>query len=48
MIRPDKPAVRLVLHDQDYWLNGFADRAAIKQLGTLLDYRIRRRLSRVQ
>ena len=35
VIRPDKPAVRLVLHDQDYWLNGFADRAAIRQLGTL-------------
>jgi hypothetical protein len=35
VIRPDRTAPRLVVLDQDYWLNGFADRAAIQQLATL-------------
>lgn len=35
LIRPDRTANRLVLLDQEYWLNGFADRAAIKQLAAL-------------
>lgn len=35
VIRPAQPASRLVLFDQDHWLNGYADRAAIDQLGTL-------------
>ena len=35
VIRPDRPASRLVVLDQDFWLAGYADRDAVKQLGTL-------------
>ncbi|GAA2059640.1 hypothetical protein GCM10009839_82600 [Catenulispora yoronensis] len=35
VVRPDRPAPRLVLIEHDRWLDGFADQAAIKQLATL-------------
>jgi hypothetical protein len=35
VIRPDRPAPRLTVHDQSPWLAGYADRDAIKQLAVL-------------
>lgn len=35
VIRPDRPATRLVLHDESFWYSGWADRAALAQLATL-------------
>jgi hypothetical protein len=35
VIRPDRPASRLVMLDQSAWLAGYADRDAVKQLATL-------------
>lgn len=35
VIRPDRPAGRLVLHDESHWYSGFADRDALAQLTTL-------------
>ncbi|WP_370348983.1 hypothetical protein [Catenulispora sp. EB89] len=35
VIRPDRPATRLVLHDNSFWYSGFADREALTQLATL-------------
>ncbi|MBS2548235.1 hypothetical protein KGQ19_15320 [Catenulispora sp. NL8] len=35
VIRPDRPAPRLVLHDESLWYSGFADLDAFKQLTVL-------------
>jgi hypothetical protein len=35
VIRPDRPATRLVLHDDSFWYSGYADREALAQLATL-------------
>lgn len=35
VIRPDRPATRLVLHDDSFWYSGYADREALSQLATL-------------
>lgn len=35
VIRPHRPAARLVLHDESHWYSGFADRDALAQLTTL-------------
>jgi hypothetical protein len=35
VIRPDRPASRMVMLDQSHWLSGYADRDAVKQLATL-------------
>lgn len=35
VIRPDQPASRLVLHDDEVWYAGFADREALTQLAAL-------------
>ena len=35
VIRPDRPATRLVLHDDSFWYSGYADREALSQLAAL-------------